>query len=53
MFVELDNQFRFPIPFIQILLAEKQAIQRIHDYRLHNEKLAQQDHQEKRKQLLG
>ena len=33
--------------------AEKQAIQRIHHYRLHNDKLAHQDHQEKRKQLLG
>lgn len=45
MFVELDNQFRFPIPFNQIFLAEKQAIQLIHEYRLHNDKLAHQDHQ--------
>jgi len=53
MFVELDNQFRFPIPFTKIFLTEKQAIQRIHDYRLHNDKLAHQDHQQRRKHLLG
>lgn len=53
MFVELDNQFRFPIPLTNIYLAEKQAVQRIHHYRLHNDKLVHQDHQEKRKQLLG
>lgn len=53
MLVELDNQFRFPIPFAHILLAEKQAVQRIHHYRLHNERLTSHDNNEKRKQLLG